>query len=101
MKLMCDGREVTPISRNKIELNRSLQSYYKTKKRYTFAGVYSYPFDVFAPGRCQQLEVQVFSEEDIETPIKTAVDPLRRTRVWNDFEDFRKQTASPQSATRP
>jgi S1-C subfamily serine protease len=94
MKLMCDGQEVTPISRNKIELNRQLQHYYKTRTRYTFAGVYSYHYDIFAPGRCQKMEVQVFSEEDIETPITTTVDSVRKSRVWADFEDFRKQVAS-------
>jgi hypothetical protein len=94
MKLMCDGREVTPISRNKIELNRSLQHYYHMRKRYTFAGVYTYPYDIFAPGRCEEMQVQVFSEEDIETPITTPVDATRKTRVWTDFEDFRKQMAS-------
>ena len=91
MKLLCDGREVTPISRNKIELNKSMQSYFKNKMRFTFAGVYSYPFDIFAPGRCQDLKVQVFSEENLETPITTVVDPVRKNRVWNDFEDFRRQ----------
>ena len=91
MKLLCDGREVTPISRNKIELNKSMQSYFKNKMRYTFAGVYSYPFDIFAPGRCQDLKVQVFSEENLETPITTVVDPVRKNRVWNDFEDYRRQ----------
>ena len=95
MKLLCDGKEVTPISRSKIELNRALQHYYKTRVRYTFAGVYSYPFDVFAPGRCQQMQVQVFSEEDIETPIVTNVDRVRKNRVWVDFEDFRRQSVKP------
>ena len=94
MKLMCDGQEVTPISRSKIELNRQLQHYYKTRTRYTFAGVYTYPYDIFAPGRCQKMEVQVFSEEDIETPIITTVDSVRKNRVWNDFDDFRKQAAA-------
>lgn len=94
MKLMCDGQEVTPISRNKIELNRQLQHYYKTRTRYTFAGVYTYPYDIFAPGRCQKMEVQLFSEEDIETPITTSVDNVRKNRVWNDFEDFRRQVAA-------
>jgi S1-C subfamily serine protease len=91
MKLMCNGKEVTPISRNKIELNKSMQSYFKNKMRYTFAGVYSYPFEIFAPGRCQDLQVQVFSEENLETPITTTVDAVRKNRVWNDFEDYRRQ----------
>lgn len=94
MKLLCDGKEVTPISRSKIELKRDLQHYYKSKKRYTFAGVYAYPFDVFGPGRCGQMQLQVFSEEDIETPITTTVNAAVKNRVWTDFNDFRRQSAA-------
>jgi S1-C subfamily serine protease len=91
MKLLCDGREVTPIRRSKTEIARDMQSYYKTKKRFTYAGVYSYPYDVFAPGRCSQMEVHVFSEEDIEKPIVSTVTDAIKARIWNDFADFRAQ----------
>lgn len=94
MKLMCDGKEVTPLIRNKTEIVRELQNYYKDRKRYTYAGVYSYPYEVFAPGQCRQMQVQLFSEEDIETPITTDVAETTKNRVWMDFRDFRKQTAS-------
>ena len=93
MKLMCDGQEVIPLIKNKTEIVRDLQNYYKSRKRYSYAGVYSYLFDVFAPGRCQQMQVQVFSEEDIETPITSDVSEATKNRVWLDFQDFRTQMA--------
>lgn len=94
MKLMCDGKEVVPLIKNKTEIVRDLQNYYKSRKRYSYAGVYSYPYDVFAPGRCSQMQVQVFSEEDIETSITSDVPEATKNRVWLDFQDFRTQRAS-------
>ena len=92
MKLLCDGKEVTPVRRTKTEIARDLQNYYKTKKRYTYAGVYTYPYEVFAPGRCSEMVVHVFSEEDIETPIVSTVTDAIKNRIWNDFADFRSQS---------
>lgn len=97
MKLMCDGREIVPLVRNKTEIVRELQNYYKDRKHYTYAGVYSYPFEVFAPGHCKQMQVQVFSEEDIETPIVSDVSDATRGRVWADFADFRKTVETAKS----
>jgi S1-C subfamily serine protease len=94
MKLMCDGQEILPLIRNKTEIVRELQNYYKDRKRYTYAGVYSYPHEAFAPGRCRQMQVQVFSEEDIETPITSDVPEATRNRIWMDFQDFRKYTVA-------
>lgn len=89
MKLMCDGKEVIPLVRNKTEVVRELQNYYKERKHYTYAGVYSYPYEAFAPGACRQMQVQVFSEEDIETPITSDVSEATKNRIWADFQDFR------------
>ena len=94
MKLMCNGQEVTPLIRNKTEIARELQNFYKQKKHYTYAGIYSYPYEVFAPGRCQQMQVHIFSEEDIETPIVSDVSEVTKTRIWADFKDFREQNQS-------
>ena len=93
MKLMCDGKEVVPIIRNKTEIVRELQNYYKDHKRYSYAGVYSYPYEAFAPGRCRQMKVQVFSEEDPETPITSDVSEATKNRIWEDFRDFRIKMA--------
>ncbi len=89
MKLMCNGKEVVPLIRNKTEIVRELKNYYKERKRYTYAGVYSYPYEVFAPGQCSQMQVQVFSEEDIETPVTSDVPEATKNRIWADFKDFR------------
>ena len=97
MKLMCDGKEIVPLIRNKTEIVRELQNYYKDRKHYTYAGVYSYPYDVFAPGVCRQMQVQVFSEEDIENPITSDVAEATKNRIWADFRDFRTKTASSRS----
>lgn len=94
MKLMCDGQEIVPLIRNKTEIVRELQNYYKDRRRYTYAGVYSYPYEAFAPGRCRQMQVHVFSEEDIETPIVSDVSEVTKNRIWTDFKDFRVQTAA-------
>ncbi|MEP7075323.1 MAG: serine protease [Acidobacteriota bacterium] len=91
MRLTCDGKEVTPLRRSKTEIDRDLQNYYKSRKRYTYAGVYTYPYELFAPGRCSELKLQVFSEEDIEEPITTIVNDVTKNRVWSDFQDFRMQ----------
>jgi S1-C subfamily serine protease len=94
MKLMCDGKEIIPLIRNKTEIVRELQNYYKERRRYTYAGVYSYPYEVFGPGQCQQMQVQVFSEEDLEKPITTDVTRAVKDRVWADFKEYRAATAS-------
>jgi len=95
MKLMCDGKEVTPLKRNKVEFGAQMGSYYKVKTRFTYAGVYTYPFEAFEPGKCSQLQLQVFSEENIETPIITNVEPMTRERIWSDFAEYRQQAVKP------
>ena len=93
MKLLCDNKEVVPVRRTKVELARDLQNYYKTKKRFTYAGVYTYPYEMFAPGRCSAMELHVFSEEDLETPIVTKVTDAIKNRIWTDFQDYRTKVA--------
>ena len=50
------------------------------------------PVLVFAPGRCRQMQVQVFSEEDLEKPIISQVSDATRNRVWLDFQDYRARS---------
>ncbi|HYJ90155.1 MAG TPA: serine protease, partial [Pyrinomonadaceae bacterium] len=91
MRLTCDAKEITPLRRTKTEIDRPLQNYYKVKTRYTYAGIYTYPYELFAPGRCGEIKVEVFSEEDIEEPITTIVSDTVKNRIWSDFQDFRNQ----------
>jgi hypothetical protein len=39
------------------------------------------------------MQVQVFSEEDIETPIISDVTDVTKNRIWTDFSDFRMKVA--------
>ncbi len=94
MKLMCDGKEIPPLKRNKVEFGAELLNYYKVKTRYTYAGVYTYPYDVFEPGKCGQMVLHVFSEENIEVPIVSPVKPDTKARIWSDFADFRALSAA-------
>jgi hypothetical protein len=99
MRLTCDGKEITPLRRSKTEMDKPLQNYYKVKRRYTYAGIYSYPYELFAPGRCGEMKVQIFSEEDIEEPITTVVSDVVKNRVWSDFQDFRVKSDASKSKT--
>jgi hypothetical protein len=93
MKLMCNGEEIVPLKRNKTEFGADLQNYFKVKTRFTYAGVYAYPYEAFEPGKCQQMQLQIFSEENIEVPIVTNVSEVTKQRIWNDFAEYRSKTA--------
>lgn len=94
MTLMCDGKPITPIQRGKIEYVVPMQSYYKVKNRYTYAGVYTYPSDAFDPARCKQLELQVFSEENPTIPDRKTLEIKKIQKVWADFDAYRLRTTA-------
>jgi S1-C subfamily serine protease len=94
MTLSCDGKEILPIHRGKAEIIAQMGSYYKVKNRFTYAGLYTYPVEAFDPGKCQRLELKVFSEEHPTTPAVKLLDPKTVQRIWTDFEDYRKQPVS-------
>lgn len=93
MALHCDGQEVIPIERGKIEHLIELPKYGDTQAHQTFSGIYTYPFDIFDPNRCRQLEVKVISEDDPTQPEGKAIPPATLQRVWLDFDGYRKATA--------
>jgi len=96
MSLVCDGAAVTPIQRGKSELVVPMQSYYKVKNRFTYAGIYTFPVDPFEPGKCKQLTLNVFSEEHPTVPAKKILTPQMVQRVWMDFDEYRQRKAQPQ-----
>ncbi|HZH33059.1 MAG TPA: serine protease [Pyrinomonadaceae bacterium] len=95
MSLMCDGAVVTPIQRGKSELIVPMQSYYKVKNRFTYAGIYTFPVDPFEPGKCRQLTLNVFSEENPTVPAKKILTPQMVQRVWQDFDGYRQRKTAP------
>ena len=95
MSLMCDGNVITPIQRGKSELIVPMQSYYKVKNRFTYAGIYTYPIDPFEPGKCKQLTLNVFSEENPALAAKKILNPLMVQQVWQDFAEYRQRKMQP------
>ncbi|MCA1556793.1 MAG: trypsin-like peptidase domain-containing protein, partial [Acidobacteria bacterium] len=96
MSLTCDGNVITPIQRGKSELVVPMPSYYKVKNRFTYAGIYTYPVDPFEPGKCKQIALNVFSEENPTLPAKKILTPLMVQQVWQDFTEYRQRKAQPQ-----
>lgn len=91
MALLCDGKEITPIQRRKEEIVAAMPSFYKIKTRFTYAGLYTYPVEIFDTNKCQQLQLKVFSEENPTQPAIKLLEPKMVQRVWADFEDYRKR----------
>jgi trypsin-like peptidase len=89
MSLLCDGKEVPPIEPGKGQREIPRENAAKTGA-VTFTGLYTYPFDVFDPNRCRQLELKIFSEDDAANPDVKIVPAKVVQRVWADFEGYRK-----------
>jgi hypothetical protein len=98
MTLVCDGMVITPIQRGKSELVVPMPSYYKVKNRFTYAGIYTYPVDPFEPGKCKQLTLNVFSEENPALASKKILNPQMVQQVWQDFAEYRQRKAQPPAA---
>lgn len=96
MSLVCDGAAITPIQRGKSELIVPMQSYYKIKNRFTYAGIYTFPVEPFEPGKCKQLTLNVFSEENPTVAAKKILTPQMVQRVWTDFAEYRQRKEQPQ-----
>ncbi|HEX8456038.1 MAG TPA: serine protease [Pyrinomonadaceae bacterium] len=102
MSLVCDGKSITPIQRGKSELVVPMPSYYKMKNRYTYAGIYTFPVDPFEPGKCKQLTLNVFSEENPALAAKKILSPQMVQQVWQDFSEYRQRKgATPPAAPQP
>lgn len=89
LRLSCDGRPITPIRRGKIEFVAPLQSYFKVKNNTAFAGLYTYPAEAFAAGKCAMVELEITSEE-AGVAEKKALGARLLQRVWEDFAEYRQ-----------
>jgi hypothetical protein len=103
MTLRCDGQPLTPIQRGKAEFSTLLRSYLKTKNRSAYVGLYTYPIEAFDPAACKSLELSIASEADPTKPEAQTLHPVIVSRVWGDFEDYRRNLATkpPEPAPAP
>jgi hypothetical protein len=91
MRLLCGSTEVQPIDPGR--LPRVLRNPMGNVTDETFQGVYSFPPDAVSPS-CGSVTLEIFSEQEKQTPITKVLDGAIVSRIWNDFEHYRRQQAS-------
>jgi len=87
MRLLCGGKELTPILPGRGEFE--LYDQRGRKADTTFQGGYEYGPDALTP-ECGNVTVEIFSEKDPTTPFSRAIDATTVQRVWEDFDAYRK-----------
>lgn len=87
MRLLCGGKELTPILPGRSEFE--LYDQRGRKADTTFQGGYEYAPDALTPG-CGNVVVEIYSEKDPSTPFSRPIDAATIQRVWEDFDPFRK-----------
>jgi len=98
MRLLCGGKEVTPIEpgRGEFELLNMRGQTVDT----TFQGRYVYLPDAVSPA-CGGMSLEIFSEKDPNTPIGRPIEAVTIDHVWADFQPYRKVLASQNTVTKP
>ena len=87
MRLLCGGKEVTPIEPGRSEFN--LVDQRDRKLDTTYQGRYVYQPDALSPA-CGSAQLEIYSEKDPQTPISKPIEPATIERVWADLEPYRK-----------
>ena len=87
MRLLCGGKELTPIEPGRSEFDlvddrgRTMDT--------TYQGRYVYPPEAISPS-CGSALLEVYSEKDRDTPLSKTIDSATIERVWADLEPYRK-----------
>jgi len=92
MRLLCGGKELTPILPGRSEFD--LYDQRNRKVDTTFQGIYEYQADAVVPA-CGSVVLEIFSEKDPNAPESKSVDASTVQRVWNDFDAFRLAHSAP------
>ncbi|HET6932801.1 MAG TPA: S1C family serine protease [Candidatus Acidoferrum sp.] len=99
MRLLCGGKELTPILPGRAEFD--LYDQRERKVDTTFQGVYEYQADAVTP-TCGNVTLEIYSEKDPNIPESRPVDPATVQRVWSDFDPFRQaHPVLPTAAAKP
>ena len=99
MRLLCGGKELTPIEpgRSEYELLNARGAAIDT----TYQGRYTYLPDAVSPS-CGNMTLEIFSEKDPNTPLTRPIEQATVDRIWADFEAYRKaQSAQPVAPAKP
>jgi hypothetical protein len=92
MRLLCGGKELTPILPGREEFD--LYDQRNRKVDTTFQGSYQYLPDSVSPA-CGDVVLEIYSEKSPNAPETRPVDPATIQRVWDDFDPFRRAESTP------
>jgi Trypsin-like peptidase domain len=98
MRLLCGGKELTPILPGRAEFD--LYDQRERKVDTTFQGMYEYQADAVTPA-CGNVVLEIYSEKDPSMPESRPLDVATVQRVWSDFDAFRQAHPVPAPATKP
>jgi len=98
MRLLCGGKELTPILPGRAEFD--LYDQRERKVDTTFQGAYEYQAEAVTPA-CGNVVLEIYSEKDPNTPESKPVDAATVQRVWNDFDPFRQAHPASAPAAKP
>src|SRR5215475_7557613 len=87
MRLLCGAKEIEPIDPGRAEFD--LTDFRGRVVDTTFQGRYTFPPEAISPS-CGGMTLEIFSEKDPNTPTRKTLDAETISRVWNDFEPYRK-----------
>ena len=88
MRMLCGDKEVEPIWPSRFVAG-SRFNYSIIVEDEASGGQYYYPHDAISP-QCGKVTLQLFSTSDPDHPIEKVLDDKVITRIWSDFEPYRK-----------
>jgi S1-C subfamily serine protease len=91
MKLFCGEKEVQPIHPGRIPLTMNVRNAYWKVEDSTYKGAYFYPPDAVNP-QCGTVKIAIYSSKS-EEPVVQTLDGNTTTRIWADFDAFRRADA--------
>lgn len=91
MKLFCGEKEVQPIHPGRIPLTVNVRNASVKLEDSTYKGAYFYPPDAVNP-QCGTVKIAIYSSKSEEPVVKT-LDGNTTTRIWADFDAFRRADA--------
>ena len=96
MKFFCGEKEVEPIHPGRIPLTVNLHSASVKLEDSTYKGAYLYPPDAINP-QCGTVKIAIYSSKSEEPVVKT-LDGNTTTRIWADFDAFRRADSEAHSS---
>jgi S1-C subfamily serine protease len=95
MKLFCGEKEIQPIHPGRIPLTVNVRNASVKLEDSTYKGAYFYPPDAVNP-QCGTVKIAIYSSKSEEPVIKT-LEGNTTTRIWADFDAFRRAAAEAHS----